>query len=85
MSLPYFCTAIFTAAMEMLGGGKEVKNQCRTVDIISDAAYIMLSKDSSTYTGNFAVDDEVLKSAGITDLERYSCVPGNSIRPGLII
>ncbi|XP_064604519.1 LOW QUALITY PROTEIN: hydroxysteroid dehydrogenase-like protein 2 [Liolophura sinensis] len=72
-------TTIFTAAMEMLAGGKGIKNQCRTVDIISDAAYIMLSKESSTYTGNFAIDDEVLKSAGITDLEQYSCVPGSTL------
>ncbi|XP_035828725.1 hydroxysteroid dehydrogenase-like protein 2 isoform X2 [Aplysia californica] len=68
-------TAIYTAAMEMLGGGSEVKEQCRDVEIMSDAAYVILSKDSSKYTGNFAIDDEVLTEAGVTDMEKYSCVP----------
>ena len=59
----------------MLGGG-EVKEECRNVDIMSDAAYLVLTKDSKTYTGNFAIDDEVLYAAGIKDLDKYSCVPG---------
>lgn len=62
--------------MEMLGGGKEASKQCRTPDIMSDAAYVILTKDSKSYTGNFAIDDEVLKQAGVTDMEQYSCVPG---------
>ncbi|ESP05632.1 hypothetical protein LOTGIDRAFT_205585 [Lottia gigantea] len=78
-------TAIYTAAMEMLGGGKEVQAQCRTVDIISDAAYIMLTKDSKSYTGNFAIDDEVVRDAGITDLEQYSCVPGSTLLPDFFL
>jgi len=62
--------------MAMLGGGQEVMKQCRNVDIMSDAAYVMLSKDSKSYTGNFAIDDEVLQAAGITDMDQYSCVKG---------
>ena len=37
-------TAIMTAAMEMLGGGAGVADQCRTTDIMSDAAYVMLTR-----------------------------------------
>ena len=33
-----------TAAMEMLGGGAGVADQCRTTDIMSDAAYVMLTR-----------------------------------------
>ena len=62
--------------MEMLGGGSEVANQCRKPEIMSDAAYVMLTKKSSEYTGNFAIDDEVLRNAGVTDLEQYAWVPG---------
>ena len=67
---------IWTAAMAMLGGGEAIKEQCRSVDIMSDAAYAILTRDSKTFTGNFAVDDEVLKQEGCTDFEKYSCVPG---------
>ena len=40
----YFFTAIMTAAMEMLGGGEGVADQCRTTDIMADAAYVMLTR-----------------------------------------
>ena len=62
--------------MAMLGGGGEIKESCRNVDIMSDAAYVMLSRNSREYTGHFAIDDEVLESAGVTDMEQYACVPG---------
>jgi len=68
--------AIYTAAMEMLGGGSEVAGQCRKPEIMADAAYVMLTQGSS-YTGNFAIDDEVLKNAGVIDMDQYACVPGN--------
>ncbi|TUN30349.1 Tight junction protein ZO-2 [Bagarius yarrelli] len=55
-------TAIQTAAMEMLGGSG-VGNQCRTVDIMADAAYAVLSKPVS-YTGHFLIDEDVLKKEG---------------------
>ena len=62
--------------MAMLGGGEGFKEQCRTVDIMSDAAYAILTRDSKTFTGNFVIDDEILKSDGCTDFEKYSCVKG---------
>ena len=45
-------TAIMTAAMEMLGGGKGIRDQCRNTDIMADAAYVILTRDSRTFTGN---------------------------------
>ena len=72
LSLP----GIWTAAMEMLGGGDAMKPQCRTVDIMSDAAYAILTRDAKKFTGNFYIDDEVLKEEGVKDFEKYSCVPG---------
>lgn len=62
--------------MEMLGGGSEVSDQCRKPEIMADAAYVMLTQDVN-YTGNFAIDDEVLMKAGITDMDQYACSPGN--------
>ncbi|RWS32031.1 hydroxysteroid dehydrogenase-like protein 2 [Leptotrombidium deliense] len=72
-------TAIFTAAMEMLGGGKSIANTCRKPDILADAAYFILSKPAKEFTGNFCIDEDVLKDAGITDLEQYSVVPGSKL------
>lgn len=76
-------TAIYTAAMDMLGGS-EINAQCRNVEIMSDAAYVMFTKDGQ-YTGNFAIDDEVLHEAGVKDLEHYSCVPGSSLMPDFFL
>ncbi|ENN77891.1 hypothetical protein HUJ04_007877 [Dendroctonus ponderosae] len=70
-------TAIHTAAMEMLGG-KEAARQCRKPEICADAAYVILTKDSKTTTGNFFIDDEVLKAAGVKDLTQYACDPTNA-------
>ena len=61
--------------MEMIGGGSEVADQCRKPEIMADAAYVMLTKDVS-YTGNFAIDDEVLIKAGVTDMDQYAWSPG---------
>ncbi|XP_055886385.1 hydroxysteroid dehydrogenase-like protein 2 [Biomphalaria glabrata] len=77
-------TAIWTAAMEMLGG-QDGKSQCRKVDIMSDAAYVILTKDSRQFTGNFCIDDEILKSVGITDLDQYACVPGSELLPDFFL
>ncbi|XP_053607539.1 hydroxysteroid dehydrogenase-like protein 2 isoform X1 [Plodia interpunctella] len=67
-------TAIATAAIEMLTGDTSTS---RKVDIVSDAAYVMLCKDPKTYTGNFAIDDDVLREAGVKDLTPYACDPKN--------
>ncbi|XP_071126791.1 hydroxysteroid dehydrogenase-like protein 2 [Mytilus edulis] len=78
-------TAILTAAMEMLGGSDEIAKQCRKPEIMSDAAYVMFIKDSKSYTGNFAIDDEVLKASGVTDMDQYACVPGNRLLPDFFL
>ena len=67
-------TAIDTAALQMIPGVDTAA--CRTPDILSDSAYIILNRIAKECTGNFFVDDEVLASEGITDLEKYSVVPG---------
>lgn len=69
-------TAIDTAALQMIPGVDT--NFCRKPEILSDTAYIILNRDSKTTTGNFFVDDEVLASEGITDLEKYSVKPGTT-------
>jgi len=69
-------TAIDTAALQMIPGIDTAT--CRKPEILSDAAYIILNRVSSECTGNFFIDDEVLASEGITDLEKYSVLPGTT-------
>lgn len=69
-------TAIDTAALQMIPGVDTAA--CRTPEILADAAYVILNRESNDCTGNFFVDDEVLASVGVTDLEKYSVVPGTT-------
>ena len=69
-------TAIDTVALQMIPGVDTAA--CRTPEILADAAYVILNRESKDCTGNFFVDDEVLASVGITDLEKYSVVPGTT-------
>jgi citronellol/citronellal dehydrogenase len=69
-------TAIDTAALAMIPGVDT--DFCRTPEILADSAYIILNRASNNCTGNFFVDDELLASEGITDLEKYSVKPGTT-------
>jgi citronellol/citronellal dehydrogenase len=66
-------TAIATAAMQMIPGVDIAL--CRTPDIMADAAYLIVTGSSSD-TGNFFIDDDVLAAHGVTDLDQYSVTPG---------
>lgn len=68
-------TAIATAAIEMLTGDTSTS---RKPEIVSDAAYFMLCKDPKTYTGVFAIDEDVVKEAGVKDMTPYACDPKNA-------
>lgn len=47
---------------------------------MADAAYLILSKDSKTFTGNFVIDEYILrKELGLKNFDKYSVVPGNDI------
>ena len=67
-------TIIDTAALQMIPGIDASAG--RTPAILADAAYIIFNRPSAECTGNFFVDDELLASEGITDLEKYSVTPG---------
>lgn len=71
-------TAIWTAAMDMLsvGSGQEM---CRKDAIMSDAAYVILSKNPRDFTGNFCIDEQVLRDAGVTDFDEYAVQKGNQL------
>jgi len=77
-------TVIQTAALQMIPGIKP--EHCRTPEIMADAAYQILLADAKTTTGNFFIDEEVLKEAGVTDLGKYSVVTGSrELMPDLFL
>lgn len=67
-------TVIDTAALQMIPGIDALAG--RKPEILADAAHIIFNRDAKECTGNFFVDDMVLASEGITDLEKYSVTPG---------
>jgi citronellol/citronellal dehydrogenase len=78
-------TTIATAAVNNLLGGQMLMNMSRTVDIIADAAWYILSKPAAECTGNTFIDEAVLAEEGITDLEKYSVVPGARLYTDLFL
>jgi citronellol/citronellal dehydrogenase len=78
-------TTIDTAAVRNLLGGETLAKMSRTPDIIADAVYIILKKNASQCTGNTFIDEEVLAGEGITDLEKYSVVPGAHLYTDLFV
>ncbi|XP_048383174.1 hydroxysteroid dehydrogenase-like protein 2 isoform X2 [Stegostoma tigrinum] len=76
-------TAIHTAAMDMLGGSG-VSSQCRKPEIMADAAYAIFLKPK-TFTGNFVIDEELLKEEGIRDFDIYAVDPGHPLLPDFFL
>jgi citronellol/citronellal dehydrogenase len=65
-------TAIATAAVQNLLGGDDTIKGCRTVDIVSDAAHVILTRPSRECTGNFFIDEDLLRSVGVIDFSPYA-------------
>jgi citronellol/citronellal dehydrogenase len=63
-------TAIDTEAIRLISG-QEARRRCRLPEIMADAAYLILARNSRGFTGNFCVDEAILRENGITDFSRY--------------
>ena len=77
-------TVIATAALNLLGGGETAKHG-RTPEIVADAAIAILKRDSRTCTGNFFIDEDVLRAEGVTDFERYAVRTGEPLMRDLFL
>ncbi|HET9553334.1 MAG TPA: NAD(P)-dependent oxidoreductase [Anaeromyxobacteraceae bacterium] len=77
-------TIIATAALNLLGGD-ELARHGRTAEIVADAAVAILKRDSRGCTGNFFIDEEVLRAEGVTDFGRYAVQPGEELAPDLFL
>ena len=78
-------TAIATAAIKNALGGDAIMNISRSPSIMADAAYLMLTKDSKEFTGNFCIDDNLLAENGVTDFSQYAEVPFNELAPDFFV
>ena len=76
-------TTIATAAVNMLGGDDMMKGS-RTPEIMADAAYAILNKPVD-FTGQFCIDDEVLKAAGVTDFDQYRVDKNTELLPDFFV
>ena len=68
-------TTIATAAIEV-NFPPEILKASRHAAIVADAAHAILTSDARANSGNFYLDEEVLRRAGVTDFSRYAVTPG---------
>ena len=59
--------------------------RCRKPEIMADAAHAILTRDSRCCTGNFFIDEDVLREAGVTDFEKYAVQPGQPLMTDLFL
>ncbi len=78
-------TTIATAAVQFVFGGGDMVRRSRTVDIMAEAAHVILTKPSASFTGQFLIDDEVLSAEGVRDFDRFRVDPTVTLMPDLFI
>lgn len=70
---------IATAAVQNLLGGDAAIRRCRRAEFVAEAARAILVRDSRQFTGNFLLDEEVLREEGLTDFDPYAVCPGEPL------
>ena len=78
-------TAIATAAIKNALGGDAIMNISRSPEIMGDAAYVILTKNSREFTGNFCIDDNLLAENGVEDFSQYAEVPFAQLAPDFFV
>jgi len=77
-------TVIATSALNLMGGEDTAKHG-RTVEIVADAAHAILTRSARTCTGNFFIDEDVLRAQGVEDFERYAVKRGEPLMRDLFV
>jgi citronellol/citronellal dehydrogenase len=78
-------TTIATAAIRNLLGGDQAVRGSRQPTIVADAAHWILTQPSREVTGNFFIDEDVLRKAGVTDFDHYAVDPSAPLLPDLFL
>ena len=77
-------TLIATAAVNMLMG-EQGRSMSRKPEIMADAAYEILTTPGREITGQFIIDEEILKKRGVKDFSHYVCDPKGQLQPDIFI
>jgi citronellol/citronellal dehydrogenase len=80
-------TTIATAALANIpGGGDKLSRMSRSPEILADAAHLIFTQPSKSFTGNFLIDDTFLHNAGgVTDFEQYRLDPSVPLAPDFFV
>lgn len=78
-------TAIATAAVRNLLGGEDSIRRCRHPEIVADAAYEIMTRPSRECSGQFFLDEDVLREAGTTDFSRYAVDAAAELLPDFFV
>jgi citronellol/citronellal dehydrogenase len=78
-------TTIATAAVEHALGGEAMMRRSRTPEIMAEAAYAIFDRPAAAYTGNFVLDEDVLREDGLTDFDRFAYAPGERLMLDLFV
>lgn len=78
-------TGIATAAIQFALAGEEGMRQCRTPEIMADAAHAIFEKKARDFTGNFLIDDSFLYAEGVRDFDKYKVDPSARLMPDFFV
>ena len=76
-------TVIATAAIGMIDGVKP--EHCRKPEIVADAAHAILIRPARSHTGQFLIDEEILRRSGVNNFDNYAVSPGVPLLPDLFL
>ena len=71
-------TIIATAAVQNIMGGDALMQMSRKPEIMAEAALQILQRESSSCSGNFFIDEEVLRESGVEDFSKYAVNPAQT-------
>ena len=78
-------TGVATAAIRFALAGDEGLKQCRTVDIMADAAHAIFEKPARSFSGRFLIDDTFLYGEGVRDFDQYRVDPTARLMPDFFV
>ena len=78
-------TTIATAAVQNIVGGDSMIRRSRKPEIMADACYAIVTKPSRECTGNYFVDEDLLREEGIEDFTGYAVDPSAELFPDFFV
>jgi citronellol/citronellal dehydrogenase len=76
-------TVIATDAINMIPGVSA--RNCRTPEIVAEAAHAILVQPFASGSGRFLIDEDVLRAQGERDFEKFAVAPGTPLLPDLFL